>query len=65
MDPFLDNFRAAYNLCGEIATDESMIGFKERLYFIQYMPKQPTKWGMKAFVQRAVVATPTPGVVRK
>ena len=27
-----------------------MIGFKGRLSFIQYMPKNPTKWGMKAFV---------------
>jgi len=30
--------------------DESMIGFKGRLGFIQYMPKKPTKWGLKAFV---------------
>ena len=27
-----------------------MIGFKGRLGFIQYMPKKPTKWGLKAFV---------------
>ena len=27
-----------------------MIGFKGRLSFIQYLPKKPTKWGMKAFV---------------
>ena len=50
MDPLLDNFRAAYNLGREISIDESMIGFKGRLYFIQYMPKKPIKWGMKAFV---------------
>jgi len=50
MDPLLDNFRAAYNLGREISIDESMMGFKGRLYFIQYMPKKPTKWGMKAFV---------------
>ena len=30
--------------------DEGMIGFKGRLWFLQYMPKKPTKWGMKAFV---------------
>ena len=41
MDPQLDNFRAAYNLGREISIDESMIGFKGRLYFIQYMPKKP------------------------
>ena len=50
MDPLLDNFKAAYNLGREIAIDESMIGFKGRLHFIQYMPDKPTKWGMKAFV---------------
>ena len=27
-----------------------MIGFKRRLYFIHYIPKKPTKWGMKAYV---------------
>ena len=27
-----------------------MVSFKGRLWFIQYMPKKPTKWGMKAFV---------------
>ncbi len=30
--------------------DESIIGFKGRLSFIQYMPKKPTKWGIKARV---------------
>jgi len=50
VDPLLDNFRAAYNLGREIAIDESMISFKERLYFSQYMPKKPTKWEMKAFM---------------
>jgi len=30
--------------------DESMIGFKGRLWFIQCMPKKPTKWRMKAYV---------------
>ena len=50
MDPLIDNFKSAYNLGREIAIDESMIGFKGRLHFIQYMPKKPTKWGIKAFV---------------
>ena len=27
-----------------------MVSFKGRIWFIQYMPKKPTKWGMKAFV---------------
>ena len=28
--------------------DETTISFKGRLGFIQYMPKKPTKWGLKA-----------------
>ena len=27
-----------------------MVGFKGRLAWVQYMPKKPTKWGMKAWV---------------
>ena len=30
--------------------DESMIAFKGRLSFIQYLPNKPHKWGMKAYV---------------
>ena len=33
-----------------ISIDESIIGFKGRLSFVQYMPKKPTKWGIKAWV---------------
>ena len=44
------NFKLAYNLGRELSLDESMIGFKGRVWFIQYMPKKPNKWGMKAFV---------------
>ena len=50
LDPLIDNFQAAYTLGREISVDESMIGFKGRLWFVQYLPKKPTKWGMKAFV---------------
>ena len=46
----LKNFQKAYNPSRELSVDESMIGFKGRLSFIQYLPKKPTKWGMKAFV---------------
>ena len=49
-DPLIANFRAAYTLGREVSVDEGMIGFKGRLWFVQYMPKKPTKWGMKAFV---------------
>ena len=50
MAPLQQNFKNCYNLHREVSVDESMIGFKGRLWFIQYMPKKPTKWGMKAFV---------------
>ena len=35
-------------MCSSI--DESMIKFKGCIFFRQYMPKKPTKWGIKAFV---------------
>ena len=34
----------------EISVDESMISYKGRLSFLQYMPKKPHKWGIKAWV---------------
>ena len=33
-----------------ISVDESMIGTKGRLSFLQYMPEKPTKWGIKLLV---------------
>ena len=33
-----------------LSIDESMISFKGHLSFIQYLPKKPHKWGMKAWV---------------
>lgn len=33
-----------------LAVDESMIKFKGRIFFKQYMPDKPTKWGFKQFV---------------
>ena len=49
-DPLIANFQAAYSLGREISVDESMIGFKGHLWFLQCLPKKPTKWGMKAFI---------------
>ena len=49
IDPLLDNFQAHYHY-RELSIDETMIGFSGRVYFIQYMPNKPTKWGMKAYV---------------
>ena len=38
-----------YRLHQQISIDESMIGTKCRLSFIQYLPKKPTKWGIKVW----------------
>ena len=40
VDSLIANFKAAFNLGHEIAVDEGMIGFKSRLWFLQYMPKK-------------------------
>ena len=50
MDLLIENFQKSYIPSRELSLDESMIGFKGRLGFIQYMPKKPTKWGLKAFI---------------
>ena len=50
LEPLLTQFQSSYTLSKEVSVDETMIAFKARLSFIQYMPKKPTKWGMKAFV---------------
>lgn len=34
----------------EISVDESMISYRGRLSFLQYMPKKPHKWGIKVWV---------------
>ena len=47
MDHLLERFKNCYNLHRDVAIE---IGFKGCLWFIQYMPKKPTKWGIKAFV---------------
>ena len=50
LEPLITQFQRSYTLSMEVCVDESMIGFKGRLSFIQYLPKKPTKWGIKAFV---------------
>ena len=46
----LENFQSMYTPTQSLSIDESMVGFKGRLAFLQYMPKKPQKWGMKAWV---------------
>ena len=43
-------FQLLYNPSRELSVDESMIGTKCRVPFLQYMPKKPTKWGIKVWV---------------
>ena len=46
----LENFQSMYTPTQCLSINESMVGFKGRLAFLQYMPKKPHKWGMKAWV---------------
>ncbi|KAL5515955.1 hypothetical protein EMCRGX_G001209 [Ephydatia muelleri] len=50
LDTVVKNFKAAYVPAQNLSIDESMISFKGRLSWVQYMPKKPHKWGMKAWV---------------
>ena len=50
LDVVLEQFKVNYTLSENVSIDESMIGFKGRLAFLQYMPNKPHKWGMKAWV---------------
>ena len=50
LDTVVKNFKAAYVPAHNLSIDESMISFKGRLSWVQYMPKKPHKWGMKAWV---------------
>ena len=50
LDRIVSAFSEAYTPSRDIAVDESIIGFKGRLSWIQYMPKKPTKWEIKAWV---------------
>ena len=48
--PLIEHFQSSYTFHHKVSPDESIIRFIWRLGFIQYMPKKPTKWGIKAFV---------------
>ena len=44
-----DRYTSAYAPDKELSIDESMIKFKGRIFFRQYLPAKPTKWGIKTF----------------
>jgi hypothetical protein len=50
LDLLLRSFKNCYTPTQFISIDESMIAFKGQLSFLQYLPKKPHKWGMKAWV---------------
>ena len=50
LDSLVERFKLMYQPNRELAVDESMIGFKGRLSFLQYIPNKPHKWGLKAWV---------------
>lgn len=45
-EKFMEYFVPPY----ELSLDESTISFKGKIYFKQYNPKKPIKWGLKVFV---------------
>ena len=49
VNALVQNFKSSYNLNKEVSVDESMILYKGRLSFLQYMPKMRHKWGIKAW----------------
>ena len=50
IDSVNEQAQASFTPGQYISIDESMIGTRGRLSFLQYMPKKPTKWGIKVWV---------------
>ncbi|KAG1927364.1 piggyBac transposable element-derived protein 4-like [Pimephales promelas] len=50
MDLLLVRFQALYEVNGFVTVDESMVKYKGRLGFRQYLPMKPVKWGIKVWV---------------
>ena len=46
----VSRYKSSYIPSQCVSVDESMINFRGRLSFLQYLPKKPKKWGMKAWV---------------
>ena len=42
-------FKSNFNPGRDLSVDEAMIGYKGRIFFKQYMPAKPTKWGIKVW----------------
>ena len=47
----MDKVRDKYYMPGrELVIDEMMVGTHCHIHFLQYLPKNPTKWGVEVFV---------------
>ena len=49
IDHLVKNFKDTYIPNEHVTVDESMVKFKGRLAFRQYLPSKPTKWGVKVW----------------
>ena len=49
MDPLIQSFQQMFIPQQQLSIDEAMISFEGRLSFLQYLPKKPKKWGVKAW----------------
>ncbi|KAK3796571.1 hypothetical protein RRG08_057822 [Elysia crispata] len=69
--PVLDHVRSAclnvYAPSCQLSIDEGMIGFKGRVYFRQYLPSKPERYGIKFLIyfSKALTAVPPPGPIVK
>ena len=50
LDLTLPTYQLCYQPGRDLSIDESMVKYKGRLFFRQYMPAKPTKYGIKDFV---------------
>ena len=50
IDHLVKNFKDTYIPNEHVTGDESMVKFKGRLAFRQYLPSKPTKWGVKVWL---------------
>lgn len=50
LDSLAKTFQELYEVDGHATVDESMVKFKGRLGFRQYLPLKPIKWGIKVWV---------------
>ncbi|XP_052826863.1 piggyBac transposable element-derived protein 4-like [Octopus bimaculoides] len=49
IDLLVNSYKTEYLPRKNLSVDETMIGYKGRVHFRQYMPAKPTKWGTKVW----------------